>query len=258
MRVICAGRRERRPAIFRVDMVAAMRSRRMITVVGCHAGGEIGYVIVGGVLPPRGETVFEQMQTLQREHDWLRRLLLHEPRGSVAVHANRSSPRRNRTATPVSSSWNRPNIRRCRARTRSAPPRSCSKQGWSRCGAETSSGWRRRAASSGCARCRDGRCESVEFTNVPCFADRLDAPLEVEGLGTLTVDVAYGGIGTRSPTRKGSASRSSRTRRVTCRSWERPSAPPPVSSFPAYIRRTRPSPESASSRSQRPGRASAK
>jgi proline racemase len=31
------------------------------------------------------------------------------------------------------------------------------------------------------ARCRDGRCESVEFTNVPCFADRLDAPLEVEG-----------------------------------------------------------------------------
>jgi trans-L-3-hydroxyproline dehydratase len=44
------------------------------------------------------------------------------------------------------------------------------------------------------ATCRDGRCESVEFTNVPCFADRLDAPLEVEGFGTLTVDVAYGGM----------------------------------------------------------------
>jgi len=29
---------------------------------------------------------------------------------------------------------------------------------------------------------------------VPCFADRLDAPLEVEGLGTLSVDVAYGGM----------------------------------------------------------------
>ena len=42
--------------------------------------------------------------------------------------------------------------------------------------------------------CRDGRCESVEFTNVPCFAERLDAPLEVEGLGTLSVDVAYGGM----------------------------------------------------------------
>src|SRR5918994_7884551 len=44
------------------------------------------------------------------------------------------------------------------------------------------------------AACRDGRCESVEFTNVPCFVDRLDAPLEVEGLGTLRVDVAYGGM----------------------------------------------------------------
>jgi len=44
------------------------------------------------------------------------------------------------------------------------------------------------------ATCRDGRCESVEFTNVPCFAERLDAPLEVEGLGTISVDVAYGGM----------------------------------------------------------------
>jgi proline racemase len=44
------------------------------------------------------------------------------------------------------------------------------------------------------AACRDGRCESVEFTNVPCLVDRLDASLEVEGLGTLTVDVSYGGM----------------------------------------------------------------
>jgi trans-L-3-hydroxyproline dehydratase len=42
--------------------------------------------------------------------------------------------------------------------------------------------------------CRDGRCESVEFTNVPCFVEQLAAALEVEGLGTLSVDVAYGGM----------------------------------------------------------------
>jgi trans-L-3-hydroxyproline dehydratase len=64
-----------------------MRSQRMLTVVGCHAGGEIGNVVVGGVLPPPGDTVFEQMQALARD-DALRRLLLREPRGSVAVHAN--------------------------------------------------------------------------------------------------------------------------------------------------------------------------
>src|SRR6266516_185791 len=64
-----------------------MQSRRSITVVGCHAGGEVGNVVVGGVLPPHGGTVFEQMQAL-RSDDSLRRLLLREPRGSVAVHAN--------------------------------------------------------------------------------------------------------------------------------------------------------------------------
>src|SRR3954468_3595769 len=44
------------------------------------------------------------------------------------------------------------------------------------------------------ARCRDGKCESVELTNVPCFATQLDAPLEVEAIGTITVDVAFGGM----------------------------------------------------------------
>jgi proline racemase len=42
--------------------------------------------------------------------------------------------------------------------------------------------------------CRAGKVEWVELENVPCFADRLDAPLEVEGLGTIAVDVAYGGM----------------------------------------------------------------
>ncbi len=41
-----------------------------------------------GVLPPPpGAGVFEQMQALRRD-DSLRKLLLHEPRGSVACHAN--------------------------------------------------------------------------------------------------------------------------------------------------------------------------
>jgi proline racemase len=43
------------------------------------------------------------------------------------------------------------------------------------------------------ARCREGQVESITTTNVRSFADRLDASLEVEGLGTLSVDTAYGG-----------------------------------------------------------------
>jgi proline racemase len=43
------------------------------------------------------------------------------------------------------------------------------------------------------ARCRNGKVERVQFTNVPCFATHLGAKLDVEGLGQIQVDVAYGG-----------------------------------------------------------------
>jgi trans-L-3-hydroxyproline dehydratase len=165
-------------------------------VVGCHAGGEIGNVVVGGVLPPAGATVFEQMQTLQREGDWLRRLLLREPRGSVACHANLVVPATRTdcdagfiimepTEYPAMSGSNAICTTTVLLETGMLELRE----------PETVV---RLEAPGGVvearAACRDGRCESVELTNVPSFADRLDAPLEVEGLGTLTVDVAYGGM----------------------------------------------------------------
>src|SRR6476660_5722713 len=68
--------------------VPPMRLDRNITVVGAHAEGEVGRVITGGVLPPRGTTMFERMMTLQRESGWLRDLLLFDPRGSVNAAVN--------------------------------------------------------------------------------------------------------------------------------------------------------------------------
>ena len=171
-----------------------MRSRRTITVVGCHAGGEVGNVVVGGVLPPAGATVFEQMQSL-RADDSLRKLLLREPRGSVAVHANLVVPATQPgcdagfiimepTEYPAMSGSNTI----CVATV-------CSRRAWSSCRSRRPL---RLEAPAGVvevrAACRDGRVESVELTNVPAFVDRLDAELEVDGLGTLTVDVAFGGM----------------------------------------------------------------
>ena len=43
------------------------------------------------------------------------------------------------------------------------------------------------------AQCRDGKAQRITVKNLPSFADRLDAHLEVEGIGTLKVDTAYGG-----------------------------------------------------------------
>jgi len=44
------------------------------------------------------------------------------------------------------------------------------------------------------AECRDGKVLGVTFRNVPAFAAHLDAPIEVPTLGTITVDVAWGGM----------------------------------------------------------------
>src|SRR5438067_11031619 len=172
-----------------------MRSRRTLTVVGCHAGGEIGNVVVGGVLPPAGATVFEQMQTLARD-DSLRRLLLREPRGSVAVHANLIVPSTRDdcaygyiimepTEYPAMSGSNTICVATVlleRGLVEMHEP-------------ETTL---RLEAPAGpieiTARCHDNRVESVEFLNVPSFIDSFDTPLEVPDLGTVHVDVAFGGM----------------------------------------------------------------
>lgn len=173
-----------------------MRSRRAIQVVGCHAEGETGDVIVGGVLAPPGATMFERMQAFERDHDGIRRLLLSEPRGSICRHLNLIVPPSRADCdagliimepteyVPMSGS----NLI-CAVTTLletgmlpMAEPETVVRM-------DTPAGPVRAVAA-----CRDGRCESVTFTNVPCFVDRLDAMLEVEGFGTVAADIAYGGM----------------------------------------------------------------
>jgi proline racemase len=43
------------------------------------------------------------------------------------------------------------------------------------------------------AECRGGKAERIFVGNLPSFAASLAVPLEVDGLGTLTVDTAFGG-----------------------------------------------------------------
>jgi proline racemase len=44
------------------------------------------------------------------------------------------------------------------------------------------------------AECANGKVRAVTFRNVPAFVERLDVPLEVPKLGTVVVDVAFGGM----------------------------------------------------------------
>ena len=135
------------------------------------------------------------MQALARD-DSLRRLLLREPRGSVAVHANLIVPSKRDdcaagyiimepTEYPAMSGSNTICVATVLLETGMVELR------------EPKTTLRLEAPAGVVeltARCSNGKCESVEFTNVPCFVDRLDAQLEVDGLGTLTVDVSFGGM----------------------------------------------------------------
>jgi len=168
----------------------------MLSVVGCHAEGEIGDVIVGGFLPPQGATMYERMRAMEREFDHVRRFLLCEPRGSVCRHANLLTPPINAGCSvgviimepteyvPMSGS-NLICTVTVILETGIVPINEPETIVW----VDTPAG-----PVKAVAECRDGRCRSVEFENVASFVDRLDAAVEVAGLGTIEVDVAYGGM----------------------------------------------------------------
>ena len=171
-----------------------MRTNRVIHVVSCHAEGEVGDVIVGGVAPPPGETLWEQRCFIEKDAS-LRNFVLNEPRGGVFRHVNLLVPPKDPRAqmgmiimepedTPPMSGSNSICVATVLLETGILPMT----------GAETelvleAPGGLVKAR----AVCRDGRVERVTITNVPSFVDRLSAPLEVAGLGTLTVHTAYGG-----------------------------------------------------------------
>jgi proline racemase len=182
----------------RLDPLASIQwqpARPVLTVVGCHAGGEVGNVVVAGVEPPPGATIFDQMQAI-RADDSIRKLLLHEPRGSVAVHSNIVLPSTRPdcaygyvimepTEYPPMSGSNTICVATVLVETGMVAMR----EPLTTFALEAPGG--RVDITAGC---RAGKVEWVEVENVPCFADRLDAQLEVEGLGTISVDVAYGGM----------------------------------------------------------------
>ena len=182
----------------RPDPIDALRwrsARPVLTVVGCHAGGEIGNVVVAGVEAPPGETIFEQMQAL-RADDSIRRLLLHEPRGSVAVHSNVILP-----ATQPDCEYGYVIMEPTEYPAMSGSNTICVATVLLETGmvemVEPVTTLRLEAPGGPIdltAGCRDGKVEWVELENVPCFVDRLDAPLEVPGVGTLSVDLAFGGM----------------------------------------------------------------
>jgi proline racemase len=167
---------------------------KMIHTVGCHAEGEVGDVIVGGVAPPPGDTLWEQSRWIAKDNT-LRNFILNEPRGGVFRHVNLLVPAKNPEAqmgfiimepehTPPMSGSNSMCVATVLLETGILPMQ----EPETHLTLEAPGGLIRAVAT-----CKDGKVERMTIHNVPSFVNKLDAVLEVEGLGTLTVDTAYGG-----------------------------------------------------------------
>ena len=171
-----------------------MNSRKLIQIVSCHAEGEVGNVITGGVATPPGDSLWAQSRWINHDQT-LRNFVLNEPRGGVFKHVNLLVPPIDPAAqfgfiimepehTPPMSGSNSMCVATvildCGLFPMQQPITEFVLE-----------------APGGCvkvkAHCANGKAQSIEINNVPSFAAKLDAPLEIEGIGTLLVDTAYGG-----------------------------------------------------------------
>jgi len=171
-----------------------MRSIKTVHVISAHAEGEVGDVIVGGVLPPPGDTIWEQSRWIARDQT-LRNFVLNEPRGGVFRHVNLLVPPKRPEAqaawiimepedTPPMSGSNAICVATVLLDGGLAPMQ----EPETRLVLEAPGGIVRVRAE-----CRNGKAERIHVQNVPAFAGDLDRRLQVDGLGALTVDLAYGG-----------------------------------------------------------------
>jgi proline racemase len=173
-----------------------MHVARMITAVDAHAAGEPGRVITGGVLDVPGATMFEKQRYLERHADWLRKLMLREPRGYPALCCNvilpPTDPRADagfvimeQTEYPAMSGSNTICVVTVLLETGMLP----AAEPVTELTLETPGGLVGVQASV-----RDGKVLDVTFENVPAFVVHLDADIDVPELGRVTVDVAWGGM----------------------------------------------------------------
>jgi len=173
-----------------------MRLERMIQAVDLHAAGEPGRVIVGGVLDVPGTSMYDKMTWLRDHGDDLRLRMVREPRGYPAANCNLVLPSSHPDAQagyvimeqveyPGMSGTNTMCVVTALLETGMIPMVEPATE----LTLESPAGLIRVTAD-----CAGGKVTGVTFRNVPAFAARLDAHVEVPQLGTVTVDVAYGGM----------------------------------------------------------------
>ncbi|MDF3854147.1 proline racemase family protein [Paracoccus pantotrophus] len=173
-----------------------MRWKRTLNVVDSHCEGEIGRVITGGVGQVPGQTMFDKKLWLESNLDEIRKLVLFEPRGAVWHNANIILPSNHPEAAmgyviletteyPAMSGSNTICVATVLLETGILPI----VEPVTELVLEAPAGLIRVRCE-----CRDGKVLSVRLVNQPAFCYHRDAMVEVAGLGSVRMDVAYGGM----------------------------------------------------------------
>ncbi|KAI5459694.1 putative proline racemase A precursor [Mariannaea sp. PMI_226] len=173
-----------------------MSFSRMINIVGVHAEGELGDVIVGGVLDVPGKTMYDKMIHFWTKEDHIRQLLLNEPRGrphrSVNLVLPPCDPRADAGFLVMESEEYAPmsgsNII-CTVTALLETGMIKMQEPTTTFNLDTAAG-----LVTVTADCNSGKCKAVSFDNVPSFVFALDLEVEVPGLGKILCDIAWGGM----------------------------------------------------------------
>lgn len=174
-----------------------MPIKRSISIVGVHAEGELGDVIVGGVLDPAHcKSMYEKLCYFIDEADETRQLLMQEPRGRSAQCMNMilapCNPEADAAFLTLESDEYPPMSGAntiCTATVLLETGMLEMKEPVTTLKLDTAAG-----LIGVTAECENGKCKNVAFDNVPSFVYALDYRLEVPGVGTVSVDIAYGGM----------------------------------------------------------------
>ena len=172
-----------------------MRLAKTLTAVEVHAEGEQGTCYLGSVFDVPGASMREKLHYLNEIDDSVRRFVALEPRGRPQASANLVFASTNPEAhagfvicqsdrTHAMSGSNTICVVTALLETGSVPM----VEPITEVVLETAAGLIRAKA-----HCRDGRCERVTFDGVASFVEALDVPLQVDGFGQISVDIAYGG-----------------------------------------------------------------
>ena len=173
-----------------------MRWQKTLTMVEAHAEGEVGRIVTSVVNDIPGETMLEKMNYINQVDDSLRRFLVFEPRGYAQMSTNLIFEPIHKEADigflilqgdkahamSGSNSICLVTVLLETGRIEMLEPETIVTL-------DTPAGLVRAVAS-----CKNGKCERVTLDMTPSYADQLDAIIEVEGLGEVSVDIAFGGI----------------------------------------------------------------